>query len=302
MQWFSHKVAQVLNFLEDQSLESLELTVENVGDLVVLADFLDIQDIVDECSEFMVTRISEENVCELWQFSQVYRMTKIQQECLRSVKFISTRSKKFIFSFLCQHFKSVCHLQEFQLLSFADVNKILLSGDSWSAWWVFSMPCVGKFTDSILFSYDDVWHGITKWCSGHKSRLSDFKEMSKHVLFCFLEDSFYNSQVKTSWWFRTFVQEDDLPREQLLVFGGDSRDSRAVVAYNSLTDSWRRLTGLMPEPGLAPGDKIQAVTCGDRVFLKRSVNCWMMDWRHQTFTFIGTFEVTALMLTLQLFK
>ena len=57
--------------------------MDNVGDLVVLADFLDIQDIVDECSEFMVNRISEENVCELWQFSQVYRMNTVQRECLR---------------------------------------------------------------------------------------------------------------------------------------------------------------------------------------------------------------------------
>ena len=50
---------------------------------MVLADFLDIQDIVDECSEFMVNRISEDNVCELWQFSQVYRMNTLQPECLR---------------------------------------------------------------------------------------------------------------------------------------------------------------------------------------------------------------------------
>ena len=57
--------------------------MDNVSDLVVLADFLDIQDIVDECSEFMVPRILEDNVCELLHFSQVYRMNKLQQECLR---------------------------------------------------------------------------------------------------------------------------------------------------------------------------------------------------------------------------
>ena len=57
--------------------------MDNVSDLVVLADFLDIQDIVDECSEFMVSRILEDNVCELLDFSQVYRMNKLKQECLR---------------------------------------------------------------------------------------------------------------------------------------------------------------------------------------------------------------------------
>ena len=75
------------------------------------------------------------------------------------------------------------------------------------------------------------------------------------------------------------------------MFGGDSRDSRAVLAYNSLTDSWRRLNTLMPEPGQCPGDKIQAVSCGDKVFIKRSVNCWSLDWKRLTFTLIGTIEV-----------
>ena len=73
----------MLSYLEDQTSESLELTVDNVSDLVVLADFLDIQDIVDECSDFMVPRILEDNVCELLHFSQVYRMLKLQRECVR---------------------------------------------------------------------------------------------------------------------------------------------------------------------------------------------------------------------------
>ena len=77
------------------------------------------------------------------------------------------------------------------------------------------------------------------------------------------------------------------------MFGGDSRDSRAVLAYNSVTDSWRRLNTLMPEPGQCPGDKIQAVSCGDKVFIKRSVNCWTLDWKRLTFTLIGTIEVIA---------
>ena len=86
----------------------------------------------------------------------------------------------------------------------------------------------------------------------------------------------------------------DLPREQLLVFGGESSASRTVAAYNGNTDTWRRLGALeLPEPGGAPGDTIHAATCGTRVFIKRSVNCYLRDWRQGGgWQFIGTCEVS----------
>ena len=47
----SKHLAPVLNFIHEQTGDSLELTEDNVIDVAVLADFLDVQDITEECSE-----------------------------------------------------------------------------------------------------------------------------------------------------------------------------------------------------------------------------------------------------------
>ena len=54
-----------------------------MADLVVTADFLDIQDIVEECSAFMCPRVAADNVAEVWQFAQLYRMDNLQEVCKR---------------------------------------------------------------------------------------------------------------------------------------------------------------------------------------------------------------------------
>ena len=46
----SKHLASVLNFIHEQSTDSLCLTEDNVIDVAVLADFLDVQDVTEECS------------------------------------------------------------------------------------------------------------------------------------------------------------------------------------------------------------------------------------------------------------
>ena len=47
----SKHLAPVLNFIREQSADSLDLTEDNVIDIATLADFLDVQDITEECCE-----------------------------------------------------------------------------------------------------------------------------------------------------------------------------------------------------------------------------------------------------------
>ena len=64
-----------------------------MADLVVTADFLDIPDIVEECSAFMCPRVAADNVAEVWQFAQLYRMDNLQEVCKRCLSI----SSNFIF-------------------------------------------------------------------------------------------------------------------------------------------------------------------------------------------------------------
>ena len=73
----------MLGFISEQSQESLELSEDNVADLVVLADFLGIQDIIEECSDYMLSRITIDNVCGVWQFSVIYRILNVEQKSFK---------------------------------------------------------------------------------------------------------------------------------------------------------------------------------------------------------------------------
>ena len=72
--------AQILNFISDQTLE---LSAENVEETVILADFLDIKEVIDECSDFMTCRLTPDNVIGVWQFSQAYSMQQLQDKSFR---------------------------------------------------------------------------------------------------------------------------------------------------------------------------------------------------------------------------
>ena len=72
--------AQILNFISEQTLE---LSPENVEETVILADFLDIRDVIDECSDFMISKLTVENVIGVWQFSQAYSMHQLQDKSFK---------------------------------------------------------------------------------------------------------------------------------------------------------------------------------------------------------------------------
>ena len=69
------------------------------------------------------------------------------------------------------------------------------------------------------------------------------------------------------------------------------KNCRSIICYNGETDTWRRLTTLLPDPGQCPGDTIQVLPVKHLIFVKRSINCFLFDWRTKVFDFIGSCEV-----------
>jgi len=221
----------------------------------MLADFLDVQDIIEECCEFMAGRLSAENVCGLWKFSQLYRLKDLETASLR---------------FLCVHFSNVCLQEEFPSLGCEDLSQIFCS---------FDLSCTRQ---------EDLWLSLVRWMESDPSRKSDILDLSKHLLFGLMEKSFREEQVVKSSLYN-FIDKD-WATELLFLFGGDFLDSRRVIAYNSTTDRWRRLPLELPDPELAPGDYIQAVHCNKGIFFKRSINCYWLDLNSLRFSRVGHFE------------
>ena len=133
---------------------------------------------------------------------------------------------------------------------------------------------------------------LLRWARADPSREQYLVELSKNILFGLMNGAFLQKHVLHVPALK--LSQEELTQEQLLVFGGDTTTSRTVLAYNSLTDSWRKLPLQLPDPGNSPGDTIQVVSCPARggIFIKRSINCYWLDWRTKQFSFVGTLQVS----------
>ena len=132
---------------------------------------------------------------------------------------------------------------------------------------------------------------LLRWTRADPTRDQYLAELSRNIIFALMDAAFLQKHVLTSPALK--LSKEDVNQEQLLVFGGDSSSSRSILAYNSLTDSWRKLPLELPDPGNSPGDLIQVVSCpaSGGIFIKRSINCYWLDWRTKQFSFVGSFQV-----------
>ena len=97
---------------------------------------------------------------------------------------------------------------------------------------------------------------LLRWTRAEPARDQYLAELSQNIMFGLMEGAFLHKHVLTSPALK--LSKEDLTQEQLLVFGGESTSSRSILAYNSLTDTWRKLALELPDPGNCPGDLIQA--------------------------------------------
>lgn len=245
----------ILDFLTEQTVESLDLTEDTVADLATQADFLDLTDIVEECSEFVAARLSPSNVTGIWKFSQLLHLPDLE---------------RISFKYLCENYSLVCQQEEFSHLLADDLQIILIS------------PFLTKSRQ------EDIWLSLTKWAQAWPDqRMPELTKLSLNMIFSLLPPEFLAAQVTGSVCY-PFL-EQDWATDVLLLLGGDNRDSKRILLYNEMTDRWQERLGFeLPDPDAAPGDIIQAVTCPTGMFVKRSVNCYLYQQKTQNFVNLGT--------------
>ena len=135
---------------------------------------------------------------------------------------------------------------------------------------------------------------LLRWARADPAREQHLAELSQNIIFGLMDAAFLEKHVLSVAALK--LCQEDVSQEQLLVFGGDSSTSRTILAYNSRADTWRKLPLQLPDPGNCPGDTIQVVSCPARggIFIKRSINCYWLDWRTKQFSFVGSFQVSKL--------
>ena len=78
----------------------------------------------------MVTRLSSENVCGLWKFSQMYRLADLETATFRSLaQLVIVIMSLCIHRFLCENFSDVCLQEEFSNLCYDDLGRVFTCFD-----------------------------------------------------------------------------------------------------------------------------------------------------------------------------
>jgi len=204
---------------------------------------------------YMVTRLSSENVCGLWKFSQMFRLADLETATFR---------------FLCENFSDVCLQEEFSNLCYDDLGRVFTCFDLGQA------------------RQENLWLALVTWSTEQQDQAHQVQELSKHIIYNLMEESFIREQVLKSSIYRFL--DKDWASELLFLFGGDFSESRRIVSYNSDTDRWRKLPLELPDPLQAPGDHVQAVHCSQGVFFKRSICCYWLDIHTFLFHSVGKLE------------
>ena len=145
------------------------------------------------------------------------------------------------------------------------------------------------------------------WCEYENDRKILFNDLIKHIIFGLLDPEFFTNSIINHPLFKVYVDIDNVNNDALLLFGGDNQHSRcnfknkkktilikncrSIICYNGETDTWRKLSTLLPDPGQCPGDTVQVLPVKHFIFIKRSINCCLFNWRTKDFDYIGSCEV-----------
>ena len=81
---------------------------------------------------------------------------------------------------------------------------------------------------------ENLWLALVTWSTEQQDQAHQVQELSKHIIFNLMEESFIREQVLKSSIYRFL--DKDWASELLFLFGGDFSESRRIVSYNSDTD------------------------------------------------------------------
>ncbi|KAG7493391.1 kelch 10 [Solea senegalensis] len=88
----------------------VNVTEDNVQELMVAADMLNIMAIIQACSDFLCERLCENNCIGIWQFTNIYYSPRLQHKALR---------------YITDHFEEVSMCEEFLQLSVQELAEVL---------------------------------------------------------------------------------------------------------------------------------------------------------------------------------
>ena len=135
----------------------VELTVDNVEDLVKSADVLSLECLKATCADFMISQVDPHNCFQLCRFSTLYRLNQLQ---------------KVTRQFICAEFKTVAFNAEFKVLTSSELIEFIKD------------DAVNVPDEDVVFEAVNGWirHDLEK-------RRSSFEEIMKYVRLPFCSSS-----------------------------------------------------------------------------------------------------------------
>ncbi|KAM9494997.1 kelch-like protein 10 [Clarias gariepinus] len=91
----SSEIMEVI--MEYAYIQEVNITEENVHELLIAADYLAMSDLVNECSVFLKAHMCQENCIGIWRFARFYFCRKLEQQALQ---------------FVLHNFENVLHVSE----------------------------------------------------------------------------------------------------------------------------------------------------------------------------------------------
>ena len=220
----------LINFIETSQLT---ITSKNVETLLTAADLLQIQTVLDKCSDFLKKQLKPDNCLGIHVFAETYN-------CQKVINAADTYAK--------EHFLKVIECEEFLNLSIEELRKLVCC-------------------DNVAVDEEEtVYKAVIAWIKHDvHSRLGDLSSLMSHVRFPLMKEE-YLKQILTdepliqlSCQCQDFVKEALLYRQQklrivlppeprcpppklLLIFGGEPGDvNTSIEVYDFYGECWKRV-------------------------------------------------------------
>ncbi|XP_035499491.1 kelch-like protein 10 isoform X2 [Scophthalmus maximus] len=217
---------------------SVNVTEDNVHDLVLVANMLNVMDLIQACSEFLCERICQENCIGIWQLTKVCSSTEMQYKAYRYITY---------------HFEEVFLCEEFLELSLQELNEILGRDDlnvrtesivyEAILRWIAHIPEERKEHISVLLFKvrlaPTTLKGVVINVLNNQGvwKNSECKQIGQDALQTIL---LRDTKIRTSGPCNPCTRPR-LPNAIMLVSGGSS-DSGGIEAYDPRSDVWVKLS------------------------------------------------------------